>query len=56
MIPAWLQEWITYVVIYVWLTTSLAMLFVLIVTLPYRVKQALRDVPPRGRATDLRRE
>jgi len=54
MIGPWLQERITYVLIYGYFTVGLATLFILIVTLPYRIKRALRDVPPRRRATDLR--
>jgi hypothetical protein len=53
MIAPWLQIWITYFLIYAYFIVGLATLFILIVTLPYRIKRALRELPPHGQVTNL---
>ena len=47
-------ERITYVLFYGTFAISVPCLLYLLVTLPHRIKQALRVVPPQRRATDFK--
>ncbi|MBV8298370.1 MAG: hypothetical protein JO083_02250 [Candidatus Eremiobacteraeota bacterium] len=49
-------ERITYVLLYGTLAMSVPCLLYLLLTLPHRLKQALRAEPPQRRATDFKTE
>jgi hypothetical protein len=51
-----IPPWLFYIVFYTLWTLILAGLIVLVITLPYRMMQVMKEALPRRRSTDVNRE